>query len=416
MSVTNMTQDVTSDLLQAWNIEPLLRKTTELGLDVSVPVLPEATRGVMSYGDRECVNFACISFLGRHVSEDSLRLASQAASRFGLATGGSRLVQGISEPIQDLEQRLARICHKPAATSFASGLLANIGFLHTMSTRLAVTDSLVWDMTDTVFLLDKQCHWSIWKGVESLRGSNRLFVFQHNDPESLEELLLLNKGRRVIVVFETVYSVDGSMGPVGDIISLCRRYGALSFADDANGFLVYGAENRPFAQEYKSLEGVDVRMVSFSKAAGVEGGGIAGPESLIRAVEYFSGTSAFTATMVPPLAAAAVGTIDLIHDQPWIVDDYLDKAQLLRKKLADAGFTLNDSESYITTVHIGDERIVEYVRQTSLSRGYIAPSFRYPAVPRGHAGLRIMPNVEHQPEHFDGFIEVLTECRSKHPF
>ncbi|MDQ1289872.1 MAG: Pyridoxal phosphate-dependent acyltransferase [Actinomycetota bacterium] len=416
-----MVMDVTDrgptvDLMDSWGVDSLLTKAVDLGMDLSVPVLPDATRGVMHHGDQVFVNFACISFLGRHVAEDALNTASEALYRYGLATGGSRLVQGISEPIHDLETSLAKICNKPAATSFASGLLANIGFIHAMSTRLTVSDSLVWDMTDTVFLLDKGCHWSILKGVESLRGTDRLFTFKHNDLDSLESLLRLNKNRRTIVVFETVYSVDGSMGPVEGIVSLCRRYGALSYADDANGFLVYGGKGRPFAREYEALDGVDVRMVSFSKAAGIEGGGIAGPESLVRAIEYFSGTSAFTATLVPAAAAAAVSTMELLMDQPEIVDGYLEKAALMRSKLDAAGFEINEGESYITTVHVGDERVVEYVRSTALSRGYVAPSFRFPAVPRGHSGLRIMPNIDHTADHFDGFIDVLSECRKVYPF
>lgn len=300
--------------------------------------------------------------------------------------------------------------------SFASGLLANIGFVHAMSHSIRIADGLSLDLSDTVFIVDRDSHWSIWKAVESLRGSQRLIPYKHNDMDSLESALRQAEGHRPVVIFESVYSADGSVAPVGATVDLAERYGALTFVDDANGFLIYGDPGRPFAAEFDALKRVTFHMVSFSKAVGLEGGGLAGPQEFIEVFEWLSGTSSFTATMLPPAASAAITAIDLIQNDPSIVDGYLQLAANFRQQLIEHDYTVSETPSYITTVHIGADDTAEAVRRDFLAAGYLVPVFRYPAVPRGHAGLRLMLSADHTPEHLAVFVRTLDTLRARYGF
>ena len=164
-------------------------------------------------------------------------------------------------------------------------------------TRFSKSEDCSIDNRDTVFVLDRDSHWNLRKGVEWFPLNQQLFYFRHNDPAHLKEILAKLTGAKVVVIFESVYSTDGSIAPMGDLIDVCERYGAISYVDDANGFFIYGPSHRPFAQEFAHLQRATFIMVSLSKAIGLEGGAIMGPSDAIRAFELLSGTSIFTAAI-----------------------------------------------------------------------------------------------------------------------
>ncbi|WP_231866356.1 aminotransferase class I/II-fold pyridoxal phosphate-dependent enzyme, partial [Micrococcus aloeverae] len=374
-------------------------------------VLDSATSAVITGEARDLVNFASCSFLNMHNHPDVLETFVTQAPRFGLATGGSRMIQGKLRPHVELEEALAEATGKEAVITFASGLLANVGFVHAMSRSMTIGGDLSWNVDDIVFLLDHDSHWSMWKAVEGLKFGERVLAFKHNDLDSLERRLQGLNGRRAVIMFESIYSDDGSIAPVRGIVDLARKYDALTFVDDANGFLVYGPERFRFAEEFAALKDVTFHMVSLSKAVGLEGGAIAGPAEYIAVFEWLAGTSSFTATMLPPQAAAAVRAMALIRDDSSILDRFHSIVDHFRAALSEAGFELNPTPAYITTTRIGAESDAEQVRERAHDAGYLVPVFRYPAVKRGRAGLRLMPNIDHTEEHIAGFAATLRGIR-----
>ncbi|SHF84096.1 aminotransferase class I/II-fold pyridoxal phosphate-dependent enzyme [Streptoalloteichus hindustanus] len=413
MTITDTRAD---DVSEHWGFRRLVRDAELHGYAYEPPVLDGASGAVIQYDGRELVNFASCSFLAMHVRPDVGFHFASAAARYGLATGGSRMIQGAVRPHVELEAELCRITGKERSLSFASGMLANVGFVHAMSRAARLGRSVSIDNGDTVFVLDRESHWSMWKACDSLRYGERLFSFAHNDPESLDKVLDRLVGRRVVVMFESVYSADGSVAPVGALIDVCERHGALSYVDDANGFLVYGPPNRPFHEEFQALRRVTFHMVSFSKSVGLEGGGIAGPRDFVYAFEGLAGTSSFTATMQPPTASAATVIMKLIQERPGIVDDFLARSEKFRDHLVELGCVVNETPSYITSVLIGEDDKAEAVRREFAAKGFLVPVFRYPAVRRNRAGMRLMLNVEHSDEHIARFFDVLAALRNKHRF
>jgi len=334
---------------------------------------------------RELLNLASVNLLAPQAMPEVRETFQEAVEAYGLVTGGSRMTQGVCRPHRQLEELLARATGKEDAITFATGLLANIGFTNAMTTNFALGPSCQLANQDAVFVLDHDSHWSLWKGVSHLRMGKRLFAFRHNDPESLERVLRVHQSDKVVVVFETVYSSDGSAAPVGALRDVCERYAALSYVDDANGFLIYGPAHRPFAAEFAEVGRATFHMVSFSKAVGMEGGGIAGPSDAITAFEWSSGTSMFTAAMQPPTAATACKVAEHLLAVPSLVDRYLDRVRLFREKLLELGCVLNETPSYITSIFIGDDEVAARARDAFFERGLCVPVFRDPAVRRNRA-------------------------------
>ncbi|WP_197284930.1 aminotransferase class I/II-fold pyridoxal phosphate-dependent enzyme [Sciscionella sediminilitoris] len=365
---------------------------------------------------QELVNFASINFLDLQSKPGVLRYFSEGTEEYGMTTGGSRMTQGICRPHLEMERELCRITGKERAISFASGLLANIGFVHAMAGDMRIREGWEIRNSDANFVLDRDSHWSLWKATESLQHGRRLRPFRHNDPASLEKVLAPLAGEKTVVVFESVYSADGGVAPIGELLDVCERHGAVSYVDDANGFLVYGGKHRPFASEFAALRRADFVMVSFSKSVGLEGGAIAGPEDPIRAFEVLSGTSMFTAAIQPPTAYTAGKVMRLLQEVPGIVDGYLDRVERFREQLTGIGCAPHDTGTYLLSVPVNDDEVATRLHHEFLARGYLVPVFCYPAVPHDGALLRLILNAGHSREQLDGFVETLAELKRKFRF
>lgn len=380
------------------------------------PVLNGLNDAIIDVGGRKLVNFAGIGFLGWQHEPDVQTTFVEAAYDYGLVTGGSRLTAGVSQPHRDVESLLCQITGKERAITFASGLLANVGFVNAMTTCFSFTSDPGIDNADTVFVFDRSSHWSMWKAAEKCEIGRNLLTFRHNDVAHLRKVLEKARDRRVVVGFETVYSADGTIAPVGEILDLCEEFGAISYADDANGFMVYGNGQHRFAQEYEDLRRATFIMMSFSKSVGLEGGAIVGPTEAVEAFEWLSGTSMFTAAIQPPTASAIAFVLRRMLEDPTVIGNYLDRVDLLRSKLTSIGCTINSTPTYVTSIAIGSDEIAAQLRLDFADSGYLVPIFRYPAVKKNNAVIRLLLNARLTSVHVDGFVDTLASLRNKYGF
>lgn len=406
-----------ADAIAKWGFTEFVRNgIRNANVYEDVPRLDGTSDAVVRIGGRELVNFASCAFLGIQNDRRVLEHFQNATDRYGIVVGGSRATQGVSRAHKELEELLAEITGMESAISFGSGMLANLGFITAMGARLSMGKDTSVNNADTVFVLDRFSHWSLFKATEHLRFGHTLHTFKHNDAKHLDEVLNGLAGRKVVVVFESVYSADGSVAPVGDIVDVCQRHGAISYIDDANGFLVYGPDHGPYAQEYRDMRRADFVMVSFSKAVGLEGGGIAGPADAIHAFDVLSGTSMFTAAMQPPTASTAVYIMRTLRGDHSIVDEYLARVEKFRASLEGLGCTLSPTPTYIISVLIGHDDTAERVRREFIRRGFLVPVIRYPAVKRNEAVMRLMLYGRHTDAQVDGFVQTLAEVKSEYGF
>ncbi|MFH8371041.1 aminotransferase class I/II-fold pyridoxal phosphate-dependent enzyme [Streptomyces sp. NPDC018031] len=387
------------------------------GLGISGPPVSGVIPGAMHGTDELMTNFASVNFLDLQRRDDVMQVLLDATRQYGLGSGGSRIVQGVTPPHLDMEETVAAYLQKEAAISFGTGTLANIGFINALSATQSFMSGLAMVNRDTVFVYDRDAHWSLWKAAEGLKFGERLFSFKHNCVESLEKVLKELQGKRVVVVFESVYSIDGSVAPMHTMVDLCERYGALSYVDDANGFLVYGAPHRKFAEEYAGMLRATFIMVSMKKAVGLEGGLIAGPRDAIQSFEMLSGTGSFTAGMSAPAAAGAAYITRLLTErEPEIVDDYLVKVAAFRERLLEAELPVTDTETCFSSIVVGDERKCVELYGAYLEHGIRVPPYLYPAARKGQAVLRIIVNASHTEEQVDAFMDVSKKLKDQNYF
>jgi 8-amino-7-oxononanoate synthase len=413
-STAVLTGDASGPAAPAWRFGEFAEGLRQIGLG-HMPHT-EGMSGIpeVMMGGRKLVNFAPVNFLNLHSREDVMGVFTDAARTYGLATGGARISQGVTKPHVDMEAELCRILGKERAVGYATGLVANIGFIHGMSKSIKWTDGLEMDHSDVVFVYDRESHWSLWKAADHLKYGERLFSFKHNNAEDLEKVLQRLQGKRVVVVFESVYSLDGSVAPMHDIVDVCERYGALSFVDDANGFLVYGPAHRPFAEEYAGMLRSTFIMVSLKKAVGLEGGLIVGPSDPIFSLELLGMTSAFTAQVQPPTAATAAYAMRLLtQDEPKIVDNYLDRVEKFRGLLSEEGVRLYPTPSIMTSLHVGSEEKGMRLKAKFLEHGYRIPIYVFPAAKKNNSVMRLILNASHTDEHIDGFMTLLRKFKGE---
>ncbi|MFE0026868.1 aminotransferase class I/II-fold pyridoxal phosphate-dependent enzyme [Amycolatopsis sp. NPDC059021] len=411
-----MTLSSTGSALDRWGFAEWVAASKRSNELYDPPVLNGLNDAIVDIDGRKLVNFAGIGFLGWQHEPDVLTSFTAAAADFGLVTGGSRMTAGISQPHRDVESLLCEITGRERALTFASGLLANVGFVNAMSARFSFAGGLGVDNTDMVFVLDRDSHWSMWKAAEKFGIGRNLLTFRHNDTAHLRKVLEKVRGRRVVVGFETVYSADGTIAPIGEILDLCEEFGAVSYADDANGFMVYGNGQRRFAREYEDLRRATFLMMSFSKSVGLEGGAIVGPADAMQAFEMLSGTSMFTAAIQPPTASAIAYVLRRMLHDPAVVDNYLDRVDRLRSELTKTGCTINPTPTYITSIAIGSDEIAAQLRLDFAECGYLVPIFRYPAVKKNNAVIRLLLNARLSQDQLDGFIDTLAALKKKYDF
>nr|ASV47005.1 8-amino-7-oxononanoate synthase [uncultured bacterium] len=284
--------------MPGWNFDKFAEGIRAMGVG-KVPVsgiIPGPQHGT----DQLITNFASVNLLNLQRRQDVMDCLVEATRQYGLGSGGTRVIQGVTPAHVDMEQTVAEYLGKEAAISFATGTVANIGFVNAMAGTHQFMQGVAMVNRDVVFVYDRDAHWSLWKAAEGLKFGERLFSFPHNSVEGLEEVLKKLKGKRVVVVIESVYSIDGTVPAMHEMVDVCERYGALTYVDDANGFLVYGPPHRKFHQEYEGMRRATFIMVSMKKAVGLEGGLIAGPKDAIDSFELISGASSFTAGVLAP--------------------------------------------------------------------------------------------------------------------
>lgn len=352
---------------------------------------------MMCRGDR-IVNFSSNDYLGL-ANDPILREAAKAAiDKFGVGSGASRLICGTMRPHMDLERKLAAFKRTKAAISFSSGYTAALGALGALLGR------------NDVALLDKLSHASLIDGAR-LSGAN-VRVFPHNHLGKLESLLEWAAREepegRVLIVTESVFSMDGDRALLRDIVQIKKRYGAMLMLDEAHAVGVLGFQGRGLA-DLEGLTGeVDVQMGTMSKAMGVSGGYICGSRGLIDLLINRSRSFIYSTAPPPMLAATAEASLAFLDSDSGearrqkLWQNIIQFTGGLPENLRPAG----KAESAILPIIVGDEGRAIAAARWLYRRGFLVPAIRYPTVARGSARLRVTLSASHTPEQVAALCEA----------
>ncbi len=348
------------------------------------------------HGAREVVIWCSNDYLCMGHSE-VIREAMHAAIEQGATgAGGTRNIGGTNMRHVQLERTLADLHHKEAALTFSSGYIAN-------HTSLSVLGSI---LPDCVILSDQGNHNSMIEGIRR-SGAHKL-IFKHNDLVDLEtKLAALPAKQSKLIVFESVYSMNGNIAPVREIVSLAKRYGGLTYLDEVHAVGMYGAQGGGIAQMQGVEDQIDVIQGTLGKAFGLVGGYIAGHAALVDCVRSFGHGFIFSTSLPPVIAAGAQASITHLMQSATERTLQQRHTAALKQALVAAGIPTLPSPSHIVPVVIGDAIKIKQLTDRLLSGyGIYVQPINFPTVPRGTERLRLTPGPGHTP----GLIQPLVQA------
>jgi 5-aminolevulinate synthase len=354
-------------------------------------------------GPRNVVIWCSNDYLGMGQHPKVIGAMVETATRMGTGAGGTRNIAGTNHPLVELERELADLHRKEAALVFTSGYISNQTGISTLAKL----------MPECLILSDALNHNSMIEGVRQAGGEK--VIFRHNDLEHLEQLLAAAAPERPkLIVFESLYSMDGDVAPVNAICDLADRYGAMTYVDEVHAVGMYGPRGGGISELDGSARRIDVIEGTLAKAFGCLGGYVAGSNALIDSLRSYAPGFIFTTALPPAVCAAATAAIRHLKTSQWERDRHQDRAARTKAVLAAAALPVMTSPTHIVPVLVGDPERCKEASDLLLAEHniYIQP-INYPTVPRGSERLRITPSPYHDDGLIDGLAEALVDVWQK---
>jgi glycine C-acetyltransferase len=346
-------------------------------------------------GKPDVINLSSNNYLGLANHPKLKAAAIQAIEEWGAGAGAVRPIIGTMRIHMELEQRLAAFKHVEATLVFQSGFTANAGVIPT------ITDG------DDAIITDELNHASIIDGVRLSKAQRK--IYKHNDMNSLEEALkaTIDVKKRLIIT-DGVFSMDGDIAPLPDIVALAERYDAAVMVDDAHGSGVLGG-GRGTAYHFGVHDRIDVQLGTLSKAVGVMGGYIAGSARLIDWLVQRARPFLFSTAQPPAAVAAILAAIELMDTDPSFTERLWDNARYWKEGLQKLGFDTGISQTPITPVMVGDEGKAQQLQRGLFAEGVLALAIVFPTVARGKARIRTMPSAMHERKDLDDALAAFAK-------
>jgi 8-amino-7-oxononanoate synthase len=350
---------------------------------------------------RALINFASNDYLNLASDRRLARAAARAARRYGCGAGASPLVSGRLPPIRRLERALARFEGTESALAFSSGYAANLAAITSLVGR------------DDIVFSDALNHASLIDGCRLSRA--RIHVYLHSDVCNLEDQLRYHGtgARRRLLVSDSVFSMDGDLAPVAELLDLADRYDCMLLLDEAHATGVLGARGRGVIEWLTSALDSDrlLRVGTLSKAFGAQGGFICGSRRLIAYLVNRARPYVFSTALAPPIAAAAHSALRIAEMEPQRRSHLLALAEQLRERLTGLGLPASRSCCHIVPLLVGGAIAAAKLSKELQARGLLVPAIRPPSVPEGTARLRISLTAGHTEADVGCLADALGECR-----
>jgi 5-aminolevulinate synthase len=350
-------------------------------------------------GPQEVVIWCSNDYLGMGQHPKVIGSMVETATRLGTGAGGTRNIGGTNSPLIELERELADLHGKAAALAFTSGYVSNQTGISTIA-RL---------IPDCLILSDELNHNSMIEGIRQSGMEKK--IWRHNDVADLERLLAAAPPERPrLIVFESLYSMDGDVAPIRSICDLAERYHAMTYCDEVHAVGMYGPRGAGVAAREGAMHRIDVIEGTLAKAFGCLGGYIAGTANLVDAVRSYAPGFIFTTALPPPICAAATTAIRHLKVSQWERERHQERAARVKSVLSAAGLPVVRSDTHIVPLLVGDPQKCKAASDLLLTRHgiYIQP-INYPTVPKGTERLRITPTPFHEDALIDDLVEALVD-------
>jgi len=365
-----------------------LQSLREAGLHNTIRSLDGPQGASISVAGRRVLNFCSNNYLGLANDVRLIDAAKAALDQFGVGPGAVRTIAGTMSLHTELEERLAQFKGVDRTISFQSGFAANLAVIPALTGR------------EDVIISDELNHASIVDGVRLSRAARS--IYRHADLRSLRDRLVEAResaARRILVISDGVFSMDGDLAPLPGIVEACEEFGALVLVDDAHGEGVLGHGGRGIVDHFDLHGRVDIEVGTMSKAFGGVGGYIAGSSELVEWLQQRGRPFLFSSAATPPDVAACIAAVGVLEESTELVDRLWENAARFKAAMSAAGFDLGKSETPITPVMLGDVKLArEFSRKLFEERDVFASAIGFPTVAEGSARIRVMISAAHSIE------------------
>ncbi|MGE5553509.1 MAG: glycine C-acetyltransferase [Betaproteobacteria bacterium] len=361
-------------------------------------VLEGEQRARAVFDGREVVNLSSNNYLGLATHPKLREAAIKAIEQYGAGSGAVRTIAGTMALHRELEERLARFKKTEAALVFQSGFTANAG---TVSAILGKEDLIVSDQLN---------HASIIDGARLSKATIR--VYPHSDMAGLSQALEEAQGkgfRRTLVITDGVFSMDGDVAPLPEVVQIAREFGAITMVDDAHASGVLGRNGRGTVDHFGLHGQVDIQVGTLSKAVGVLGGYVAGSRTLIEYLLQRGRPILFSTSHPPAVTAACIAAIDLLEQDTSLLDRLWENTRFFKQGLQNLGFDTGASETPITPVIVGDGALAMKLSDRLFAEGVFAQGIAYPTVPKDKARVRTIVTAGHTKEDLQFALDVFAK-------
>ena len=380
------------DLFEKCHEFTIAKEAQEAGYYPYFIPLSENEGSEASYQGHRLIMCGSNNYLGLTTHPRVQQASQDAVERFGTSCTGSRFLNGTLEMHEELEEKLAEWVGKESALVFSTGMQVNLG---TISALVGRKD---------IVILDKDDHASIVDGAMLSWGDTERY--RHNDMEDLERVLSkLPEDKGKLVVVDGLFSMEGDLAPLPDLVPLCQEYGARLMVDDAHAMGVVGG-GRGTAAHYGLTDEVDLIMSTFSKSFASLGGFIAGDEPVIHYIKHHARSLIFSASIPPSNTAAALAALEVMQEEPERIERVNEIAERMREEFTKLGFDTGNSVTPVIPIIIGDEMQTIMTWKRLFDEGVFVNPVLSPATPKGRELLRTSYMATHTDEQLDEVLEI----------
>lgn len=376
-------------------LTPQLEELREKGLYNVIDTLEGPNGPVVKIGGKEVINMSSNNYLGLANDEGLIQAAVDATKQYGVGAGAVRTINGTMTIHEALEKKIAEFKHTEAAIAFQSGFNCNMGAISAVMTK------------KDAILSDELNHASIIDGCR-LSGAKIIRV-KHQDMDDLwraaKEAVESGAYEKIMYITDGVFSMDGDVAKLPEIVEIAEAFGLLTYVDDAHGSGVMG-NGAGTVKHFGLSDKIDFQIGTLSKAIGVVGGYVAGTRQLIDWLKLRARPFLFSTAMTPGSAAACIKAIDILMDSTERVDRLWENARYLKEGLKKTGFNTGHSETPITPCIIGEETVTQEFSRRLIEEGVYAKAITYPTVPKGTGRVRNMPTAGHTKEMLDQVLAI----------
>ncbi len=384
-----------------------LDEMQEKGLYNNIKIIESGQGAYLTIAGKKKLNLCSTNYLGLASDERLKKAAIKAISDMGVGTASVRALSGTNTLHIELEEKLAKFKRADAGLVVQGGYMANLAAVQTIIGK------------EDIVISDELNHASIIDAIRLSQVKNK-FIYKHKDISDLKKILEetreLAKTQKsdgefptILIITDGVFSMDGDLAPLPEIVKLAKEYNALTMVDDAHGEGVVGKKGRGIVDHFNLNGEVDIEVGTLSKAFGVVGGFITGRREIIEYYRQKARQFLFSNGLSIPDTAALIEAVNILEESDKLVKKLWENGDYLKAKFKELGFDIGESETPITPVMLGDENLAKNFSLRLFEEGVYATAIKFPMVALGKARIRVMPSAAHSKEDLDKAVEIFSK-------